>query len=132
MARRKRCDPRLTLKKGRVVQVTNGKRSSDAKDSGLGLADAIALLREELNEARMSEPEDDLQLPITSMTVELSLTAGWVAGGKAGFKVPFIEVGAEGSRKGDSGHKVSITFEAPTDRDGRPIRVRDESNDPKG
>ncbi|WP_345453995.1 trypco2 family protein [Arthrobacter gyeryongensis] len=112
--------------------MTNGKRSSDTKDSELGLADAIALLREELNKARNSEREDDLQLPITSITVELSLTAGWLAGGKAGFKVPFIDIGAEGSRKRDTGHKVVITFEAPTDKDGRPIRVRDESNDRKG
>lgn len=107
-------------------------RLSEVQDSGLGLAEAIALLREELNKARMTDAAADLQLPIASITVELSLTAGWVAGGKAGFKVPFIEVGAEGTKKSDTGHKVTITFEAPTDQDGRRISVRDESNVRKG
>jgi hypothetical protein len=110
--------------------MTNEKQTSEVDDSGLGLAEAIDLLRKELNNSRITDPKGDLQLPISSITVELSLTTGW--SGKAGFKVPFIELGAEGTRKGDTGHKITIAFEAPTDQDGRPIRVQDESNVRKG
>ena len=42
---------------------------------GLGLADAIALLRDELLEARVAGAGSDIQLPVESMTVDLTVTA---------------------------------------------------------
>jgi len=125
-------DIKERVRKGRCDLMENADGLTTRQNSGLGLAEAIALLREELNEARATDAKGDLQLPISSMTVELSLTTGWTAGGKAGFKVPFVEVGGEGTRKGDTGHKVTITFQAPTDQDGRPISVADESTVRKG
>jgi hypothetical protein len=60
-----------------------------AQASGLGLADAIALLRDELLRARAAGGRSDIQLPVNSMTVELTVTAtrsldgGWRRGARA-------------------------------------------------
>lgn len=89
----------------------------------VGLAEAVAALRADLIEAQLAGADAEVQLPIGSVTVELSVTAGWTAGGKAGFKVPFVEAGVEGARKGDTGHKVTITFGPPVDAGGTPIRI---------
>ena len=42
---------------------------------GLGLADAIGLLRDELLEARAAGAGSEIQLPVESMTVVLKVTA---------------------------------------------------------
>ena len=39
---------------------------------GLGLADAIGLLRDELLKARAAGADSDIQLPVESMTVDLN------------------------------------------------------------
>ena len=46
-----------------------------APASGLGLSEAIGLLRDELLRARAAGAGSDIQLPVESMTVELSVTA---------------------------------------------------------
>ena len=68
---------------------------------GLGLAEAIGLLRDELLKARAAGAKSEIQLPVESMTVELTVTATRSVDGKAGFKVPFVEVelGGGGSRR---------------------------------
>jgi hypothetical protein len=58
----------------------------------LGLAEAIAALRDDLLKARAEGGKSDIQLPVESMTVELTVTATRSANGKAGFKVPIVEV----------------------------------------
>ena len=75
---------------------------------GLGLADAIGLLRDELLEAQAAGAGSEIQLPVESMTVELKITATRSVDGKAGFKVPVVELelggGAEpGARLGTDG-----------------------------
>src|SRR5690242_6329525 len=61
----------------------------DAKSAyGLGLSDAIGLLRDELLKARAAGAASDIQLPVESMTVELTVTATRSLDGKAGFTVP--------------------------------------------
>jgi hypothetical protein len=63
----------------------------DAKSAGgLGLADAIAVLRDELLRARAAGAGSDIQLPVDSMTVELTVTATKSLDGKAGFTVPLV------------------------------------------
>jgi Trypsin-co-occurring domain 2 len=63
---------------------------------GLGLAEAIAALRDDLLKARVAGAKSDIQLPVESMTVELTVTATREANAKAGFKVPFVPVEAGG------------------------------------
>jgi hypothetical protein len=61
-----------------------------APADGLGLADAIGLLRDELLRARAAGAGADIQLPVESMTVELTVTATRSLDGKAAFTVPVV------------------------------------------
>src|SRR5438105_10852247 len=90
---------------------------------GLGLADAIALLRDELLRARAAGATAEIQLPVDSMTVQLTVTASRSVDGKAGFKVPFVELelgGGVGRQRG-SEQLVTVVFGGPVDRDGKPV-----------
>lgn len=100
---------------------------------GLGLADAIALLRDELLEAQAAGADSDIQLPVESMTVELKITATRSKGGKAGFKVPIVELelGGGGSQERGSEQTVTVVFGGPVDREGRPVKVMQRSAQPK-
>jgi hypothetical protein len=101
---------------------------------GLGLAEAIASLRDDLLEARAAGAKSEIQLPVESMTVELTVTATKSRQGKAGFKVPIVEVelGRGGSRERGTGQKVTVVFGGPVDRDGRPVKVAQASSEFKG
>jgi hypothetical protein len=101
---------------------------------GLGLADAIGLLRDELLAAHAAGADSGIQLPVESMTVELKVTATRSVDGKAGFKVPVVdlEVGGSAGRERGSEQTVTVVFGGPVDRDGRPIKVAHESDRRKG
>jgi hypothetical protein len=92
---------------------------------GLGLADAIGLLRDELLKARAVGGTADIQLPVESMTVELTVTATRSVDGKAGFKVPIVdlELGGGVGRQHGSGQTVTVVFGGPVDRGGAPVKV---------
>jgi hypothetical protein len=101
---------------------------------GLGLADAIGLLRDGLLEARAAGAGSDIQLPVESMTVQLTVTATRSRDGKAGFRVPIVELelgGGAGQERG-SEQTVTVVFGEPVDRDGRPVKVAQESAQRKG
>jgi len=106
------------------------------KDAGLqdgvGLADAIGLLRDELLKARAAGADSDIQLPVQSMTVVLTVEATRSLEGKAGFKVPVVEVelGGGGSRQRSTGQTVTVVFGEPVDRQGRPVKVAKASKEP--
>jgi Trypsin-co-occurring domain 2 len=106
------------------------KRSVD----GLGLAEAIESLRDDLLKARSAGADSEIQLPVESMTVELTVTATRSVDGKAGFKVPIVEVelGGGGSRERGTGQAVTVVFGGPVDRDGRPVKVARASSEFKG
>ena len=97
--------------------------------NGLGLADAIGLLRDELLAARAAGAGSDIQLPVESMTVELKVTATRSVDGKAGFKVPIVdlELGGGTGRGHGSEQTVTVVFGGPVDRDGRPVKVAQQS-----
>ena len=64
----------------------------DALEQGIGLADAIGLLRGELLKARRAGAGQDVQFPVLiHRTVELKVAATKSADGKAGFMVPIVE-----------------------------------------
>ena len=92
---------------------------------GLGLAEAIEALRDDLLKAREAGAKSEIQLPVESMTVVLTVTATREANAKAGFKVPFVpvEVGGGGSRGRGTGQTVTVVFGGPVDREGRPVKV---------
>jgi hypothetical protein len=100
--------------------------------SGLGLSEAIGLLRDELLRARAVGAGSDVQLPVESMTVELSVTATRSADGRAGFTVPIVGLQLGGGIGRDQGaeQKVTVVFGGPVDRNGRPVRVASASDRP--
>jgi hypothetical protein len=100
---------------------------------GLGLAEAIESLRDDLLKARAAGATSEIQLPVESMTVELTVTATRSVDGKAGFKVPIVEVelGGGGSRERGTGQKVTVVFGGPVDREGRPVKVAQASSELK-
>ena len=101
---------------------------------GLGLADAIGLLRDDLLKAQAAGAGSDIQLPVESMTVVLTVTATKSKDGKAAFKVPIVELelGGGGSRERGSEQTVTVVFGGPLDRAGRPVKVAQESEQAKG
>ena len=105
-----------------------------APGDGIGLADAIGMLRDELLTARAAGAGSEIQLPVESMTVVLTVEATKSFDGKAGFKVPVVELelGGGGSRERSSGQTVTVVFGQPVGRDGRPVKVASAGDQPKG
>jgi NTP-dependent ternary system trypsin peptidase co-occuring protein len=101
---------------------------------GLGLADAIGLLRDELLRARAAGAGSEIQLPVESMTVQLTVTASRSVDGKAGFKVPFVELelGGGAGRQRGSEQLVTVVFGGPVDREGKPVKVAEATDELKG
>jgi hypothetical protein len=101
---------------------------------GIGLAEAIAALRDDLLKARAAGAGAEIQLPIESMTVELTVTATRTADGKAGFKIPLIqlELGGGGSRERANEQKVTVEFGGPVDRAGHPVKIARADSELKG
>jgi hypothetical protein len=96
---------------------------------GLRLADAIGLLRDELLQAQAAGAGAEIQLPVESMTVVLKVTASKSVDGKAGFKVPVVdlELGGGAGRERGSEQTVTVVFGGPVDRDGRLVKVAQDS-----
>jgi hypothetical protein len=107
---------------------------NDSSVDGLGLAEAIGLLRDELLKARAAGAGSDIQLPVESMTVQLAVTATRSANGKAGFTVPLVglELGGGGARERGTGQTVTVVFSSPVDRSGNPVKVAHGSDAKKG
>ena len=105
-----------------------------ASADGLGLADAIGLLRDELLRARAAGADSDIQLPVESMTVELTVTATRSLDGKVGFTVPVVgvQLGGGGARERASEQKVTVVFGGPVDRSGVPVKVASAGDAVKG
>ena len=102
--------------------------------TGIGLADAIAQLRAELVAAMTAGSGEAIQFPIAKMTVELRIVATKGVDGKAGFRVPVIDVelGGGANWQRENTQTVTIEFAAPVDSEGRPVKVASASSQLKG
>ena len=97
---------------------------------GLGLADALELLRAELAAAQEKALGHDLQFPIQTLTVELKLRVTRSKEGKAGFRSVFGgRVRASAGRDREDVQTVTLVLGAPVDDDGRPVRIARRSHD---
>jgi hypothetical protein len=108
--------------------------SHDHMSDSVGLAEAIAGLRDDLLKARQAGANAEVQLPVESMTVELKVTASRTADGKAGFRVPIIEVelgGGAGRSRGNE-QTVTVVFGSPVDRQGNKVKVASADDTLKG
>ena len=105
-----------------------------ASADGLGLADAIGLLRDELLRAQAAGADSGIQLPVESMTVELTVIATRSLDGRAGFTVPVVglQLGGGGARERGSEQKVTVVFGGPVDRAGNLVKVAQPSGERKG
>jgi len=106
----------------------------DLAEQGIGLAEAIGVLRDALLAARMTGADSDIQLPVESMTVELQVTAMRTRDGKAGFTVPFVyaELGGSAGWQQETGQTVTVIFSGPVDRAGNPVKVAQVTSERKG
>ncbi|WP_433064811.1 trypco2 family protein [Dactylosporangium sp. CS-033363] len=84
--------------------------------------------------ARQAGAGSGVQLPVESMTVQLTVRATRSVDGKAGFKVPLVEVelGGGASRERGTDQSVTVVFGGPVDRDGNPVRVASAGDVVKG
>jgi hypothetical protein len=105
-----------------------------APADGLGLADAIGSLRDELLKARAAGGDSDIQLPVESMTVQLQVAATRTRDGKAGFSVPIVnvELGGSAGWQRETMQTVTVVFGGPLDREGNPMKVAQRSSERKG
>jgi hypothetical protein len=96
-----------------------------ATNPGMPLSEAIEQLRDELLKARAAGANSDIQLPVESMTVELSLSVTVSGDGKAAFTVPIVglQLGAGASRDRGTEQRVTIVFGSPLDREGQQAKI---------
>ena len=101
---------------------------------GIGLAEAIESIRADLLASRESGEDSDVRFPVSSVTVQLQVVATKTAGGRGGFKVPFVnlELGGEASRGSENTSTVTVVLGPPVDRSGQPVKVAQTSQTPKG
>jgi hypothetical protein len=97
----------------------------ESKVPGIGLDDAIEALRADLIAAMQKSAGKPIQFPVEKMTVELEVVATKSVDGKAGFKVPFVEVGLSGGGgwSRENTQKVTVEFGSPVNQDGTPVKV---------
>ena len=100
---------------------------------GIGLADALELLRSELASARWQAAGTDVQFPIETLTVELKVGVTRSADGKAALiKVPFVGAEFGGSWAGQVNQcRRSPWFWPPVDSRGQVISVASASEERK-
>jgi hypothetical protein len=105
----------------------------NAAAGGLGLAEAIGLLRDELLKARAAGADSDIQLPVESMTVQLQVVATRTRGARAGFSVPIVnvELGGSAGWQREAMQTVTVLFGGPVDREGNPVKVDQLSSERK-
>ena len=103
------------------------------KPDGIGLADALESLHAELSSAELKAAGMDIQFPIETLTVELKVGVTWTAEGKAGFRVPLLgaELGGSAGYDRETLQTVTLVMGTPLDRDGRPVRVAQASQQRK-
>jgi Trypsin-co-occurring domain 2 len=106
----------------------------ESKAAGIGLSEAINELRAELVAAMAAGAGKPIQFPIAKMTVELQIVATKGVDGKAGFRVPIVEVelGGGANWQRENTQTVTIEFGSPVDREGRPVKVASATNQMKG
>ena len=118
----------------RAMIPADSKLEAGVAEEGIGLADAIAALRDDMAKASAASAGQDIQFPIESMTVELKVVATVRADGRAGFSVPIVkvELGGSGGWQRESMQTVTVVFAPPVDAEGNPIKVASSSNQLKG
>jgi hypothetical protein len=127
------CSRLLTDKEGLVGDAAMERSENEALE-GVGLAEALEALRADLAVAQAEATGSDLQLPVQSVTIELTVAVTKAVDGKAGFRVPVLgaELGASGSWEAASTQKLTVTLGTPVDAAGQPVKIARTSSQQKG
>jgi hypothetical protein len=89
----------------------------------LGVAEAIAALREELAVARDSAVGEDVQFAVGSVEVELTMVAKRQGGGKFGAQFGVVTLGLDGSLAREQTHRLKISLTPKDAVTGEPVDV---------
>ncbi|MFI6598715.1 trypco2 family protein [Nonomuraea sp. NPDC050536] len=95
-------------------------------NGGVGLAQAIEVVRAELSAAMTEGDGERLQFDVGTVDLEFSVQVRREAEGKAGIKVWVVEAGASGGVSKESTHTVKVSLTPIDTKTGGAPRVRDE------
>jgi Trypsin-co-occurring domain 2 len=90
----------------------------------IGLPETIEALRTELREAVVQGEDQDIQFPVGGIQCEFQVAVTREGSGDAKVNVWVLQLGAGGRLAHESVHTVTVSLEAPVDRNGEPIQVR--------
>jgi len=93
----------------------------------IGLAEFVSSLRDELKLAA-SEAIDTLPIEVTSVKIELSVSATQEIQGEAGIKFWVVNLGGGGSAGSESVQRLTIEL-SPRNPDGTTLKIRDDQLD---
>lgn len=93
--------------------------------ANLSVADAITELRREIITASDRARNEEVQFEISKMTLELNVVATFGVDGKAGFKVPVVnlELGGTATSSQQYTHRVTLELSGPIAPDSSSVRV---------
>ncbi len=88
---------------------------------GLGLDAAIQMVREDILKSERSEGASELGFPVESVTIEFQVVAMREGEGRAGFRIPVIdmELGGVAIWQRTTTHTVRVQFGPPATQGGR-------------
>lgn len=96
---------------------------SNALDAVSGLADAVAALRGELEEAQRQALQSDMRFRIGEVEMEFLVELQREREGKGGLRVWVVEAGVRGSMSHGSTHRVKLTLHPFDSKSGRDAEV---------
>jgi hypothetical protein len=91
-------------------------------EDGLGLAEAIEAVREELRKAQDLGSQGELRFTVGEVEVELAVDVTKTAGGEASVRVLGVGLGGKGERSWSQTHRVRVSLN-PVGKDGEPFEV---------
>jgi NTP-dependent ternary system trypsin peptidase co-occuring protein len=100
---------------------------------GIGLSEAIEMLRTEMLAAQTRATGAAVHFPIQTVTVQLKMGLTRLADGKVGFKVPFVgaELGVSGGLHQETSQTVILVLGPPVNTQGQPISVGQATDEEK-
>ena len=101
---------------------------------GLGLAEAVQALRADLLAAQQDPAHPDIRFPIREITIKLQVGAVRTADGRAGFRVPVVDLdlGGSGGWRREELQTITVVFGQPVDPSGEPVSVVSTTEQVKG
>ncbi|WP_251061832.1 MULTISPECIES: trypco2 family protein [unclassified Streptomyces] len=88
-------------------------RDQAGRTDGLGLADMVAALRDELADAQRRAEGETLRFGIADVEVEATVQITRSAAGRAGVQFWVVQAGGEMARGNATTHRIKLNLKAP-------------------